>query len=53
LTKEYSLKTSGLDTLRYSTSEFTGNQSDYETMMQEKFGKDLTPHRVKYQTLKR
>ncbi|CAG0978375.1 hypothetical protein ARNL5_02264 [Anaerolineae bacterium] len=26
--------------------------SDYETMMQEKFGKDLTLHRVKYQKLK-
>ncbi len=30
-----------------------GNWSDYEAMMQEKFGKDLTPHRVKYRTLKR
>jgi len=30
-----------------------GNWSDYETMMQEKFGKDLQPHRVKYGTLKR
>jgi hypothetical protein len=30
-----------------------GNWSDYETMMQEKFGKDLTPHRMKYRTLKR
>ncbi|RIK28980.1 MAG: energy-dependent translational throttle protein EttA, partial [Anaerolineae bacterium] len=30
-----------------------GNWSDYESMMQEKFGKDLTPHRVKYRTLKR
>ncbi|MEJ5224745.1 MAG: energy-dependent translational throttle protein EttA, partial [Anaerolineales bacterium] len=30
-----------------------GNWSDYETMMREKFGKDLTPHRVKYRTLKR
>jgi hypothetical protein len=29
------------------------NWSDYEAMMQEKFGKDLTPHRVKYRTLKR
>jgi hypothetical protein len=33
----------------YSTSEC----SDYETMMKEKFGKDLTPHRVKYRTFKR
>jgi ATPase subunit of ABC transporter with duplicated ATPase domains len=30
-----------------------GNWSDYETMMREKFGTDLTPHRVKYRTLKR
>jgi hypothetical protein len=27
--------------------------ANYETMMEEKFGKDLTPHRVKYRTLKR
>ena len=32
---------------------YLGNWSDYETMMQEKFGKDLTPHRVKYRMLKR
>jgi ATP-binding cassette ChvD family protein len=32
---------------------YIGNWSDYETMMTEKFGKDLTPHRVKYRTLKR
>src|SRR5215204_2474106 len=32
---------------------YLGNWSDYETMMQEKFGKNLTPHRVKYRTLKR
>jgi len=32
---------------------YIGNWSDYEAMMQEKFGKDLTPHRVKYRTLKR
>ena len=32
---------------------YLGNWSDYETMIQEKFGKDLTPHRVKYRTLKR
>jgi ATP-binding cassette ChvD family protein len=32
---------------------YLGNWSDYETMMKEKFGKDLTPHRVKYRTLKR
>ena len=32
---------------------YVGNWSDYETMMTEKFGKDLTPHRVKYRTLKR
>jgi ATPase subunit of ABC transporter with duplicated ATPase domains len=30
-----------------------GNWSDYEAMMIEKYGKDLTPHRVKYRTLKR
>jgi energy-dependent translational throttle protein EttA len=32
---------------------FLGNWSDYETHMQETFGKDLQPHRVKYRTLKR
>lgn len=32
---------------------YIGNWSDYEAMMMEKFGKDLTPHRVKYRTLKR
>ena len=32
---------------------YIGNWSDYETMMTEKFGKDLTPHRVKYRMLKR
>jgi energy-dependent translational throttle protein EttA len=32
---------------------YIGNWSDYETMMKEKFGRDLTPHRVKYRTLKR
>ncbi|HET9906407.1 MAG TPA: energy-dependent translational throttle protein EttA [Anaerolineales bacterium] len=32
---------------------YVGNWSDYETMMQEKFGKDLTPHRVKYRTMTR
>ena len=32
---------------------YIGNWSDYETMMMEKFGKDLTPHRMKYRTLKR
>jgi len=32
---------------------YLGNWSDYETMMREKFGKDLTPHRVKYRMLKR
>src|SRR5687768_4461376 len=32
---------------------YLGNWSDYESMMMEKFGKDLTPHRVKYRTLKR
>jgi energy-dependent translational throttle protein EttA len=32
---------------------YLGNWSDYETMMQDKFGKDMTPHRVKYRTLKR
>ena len=32
---------------------YLGNWSDYETMMQDKFGKDLTPHRVKYRILKR
>ncbi len=32
---------------------FLGNWSDYETFMKEKLGKDLTPHRVKYRTLKR
>jgi hypothetical protein len=32
---------------------YIGNWSDCEAMMVEKFGKDLTPHRVKYRTLKR
>lgn len=32
---------------------YLGNWSDYETMMVEKFGRDLTPHRVKYETPKR
>jgi ATP-binding cassette ChvD family protein len=32
---------------------YVGNWSDYEEMMMNKFGKDLTPHRVKYRTLKR
>jgi ATP-binding cassette ChvD family protein len=32
---------------------YLGNWSDYEAMMREKYGKDLTPHRVKYRTLKR
>ena len=32
---------------------YIGNWSDYETARMEKFGRDLTPHRVKYRTLKR
>ncbi|MBM3153601.1 MAG: ATP-binding cassette domain-containing protein, partial [Chloroflexi bacterium] len=32
---------------------FLGNWSEYEAHMREQFGKDLTPHRVKYRTLKR
>ncbi len=32
---------------------YVGNWSDYAAFMMEKFGKDLTPHRVKYRTLKR
>ena len=32
---------------------YLGNWSDYESMMKEKYGKDLTPHRVKYRMLKR
>ena len=32
---------------------YLGNWSDYEAHMKEKFGKDLTPHRVKYRMLKR
>ena len=32
---------------------FLGNWSDYEAFMREKYGKELTPHRVKYRTLKR
>ncbi len=32
---------------------FMGNWSDYEAHMREEFGKDLTPHRVKYRVLKR
>ena len=32
---------------------FLGNWTDYETHLKETYGKDLTPHRVKYRTLKR
>jgi energy-dependent translational throttle protein EttA len=32
---------------------FMGNWSDYEAHMQEEFGKDVQPHRVKYRMLKR
>jgi ATP-binding cassette ChvD family protein len=32
---------------------YLGNWSDYEMLMREKYGKDLTPHRVKYRMLKR
>jgi ATP-binding cassette ChvD family protein len=32
---------------------YLGNWSDYEAYLKEKFGKDLTPHRVKYRMLKR
>jgi len=32
---------------------YLGNWSDYEAHMQETYGKDLQPHRVKYRTLKR
>ncbi len=32
---------------------YLGNWSDYEALMKEKYGKDLTPHRVKYRMLKR
>jgi energy-dependent translational throttle protein EttA len=32
---------------------YVGNWSDYEAYLKEKFGKDLTPHRVKYRMLKR
>lgn len=32
---------------------YIGNWSDYETFMMEKSGKDLTPYRVKYRSLKR
>ena len=32
---------------------YLGNWSDYEAMMKEKYGKDITPHRVKYRVLKR
>jgi ATP-binding cassette ChvD family protein len=32
---------------------FMGNWSDYESYMKEKFGKDFTPRRIKYRTLKR
>ena len=35
------------------TKMYIDNWSDYEEMMMEKFGKNLTPHRVKYRTLKR
>lgn len=36
-----------------SARMYIGNWSDYEAMMQEKFGEDLTPHCVKYRTLTR
>jgi sulfate-transporting ATPase len=32
---------------------YLGNWSDYEEYLKEKFGKDVTPHRVKYRMLKR
>jgi sulfate-transporting ATPase len=32
---------------------FLGNWSDYEAYLKEQFGKDLTPRRIKYRTLKR
>jgi ATP-binding cassette ChvD family protein len=32
---------------------YLGNWSDYEAALMDKFGKDLTPHRVKYRMLKR
>ncbi|HEX8991372.1 MAG TPA: ATP-binding cassette domain-containing protein, partial [Anaerolineales bacterium] len=32
---------------------FLGNWSDYEAFMREKYGRDLTPHRVKYRMLRR
>jgi energy-dependent translational throttle protein EttA len=32
---------------------FLGNWSDYEAHLLQQFGKDLTPHRIKYRTLKR
>src|SRR5574341_360682 len=32
---------------------YLGNWSDYEAYLKEQFGKDLTPHRVKYRMLKR
>jgi len=32
---------------------FLGNWSNYEAHIREQYGKDLTPHRVKYRTLKR
>ncbi|OGO24248.1 MAG: energy-dependent translational throttle protein EttA [Chloroflexi bacterium RBG_16_51_16] len=32
---------------------FLGNWSDYEDFMKEKFGKDFTPHKVKYRSLRR
>ncbi|HUH98369.1 MAG TPA: energy-dependent translational throttle protein EttA [Anaerolineales bacterium] len=32
---------------------YIGNWSDYAAMMLEKYGRDLTPHRVKYRMLKR
>ncbi len=32
---------------------FLGNWSDYEAFMKDKYGRDLTPHRVKYRMLKR
>ncbi|MFN8405593.1 MAG: hypothetical protein U0V48_18885 [Anaerolineales bacterium] len=40
-------------TLNETAKIYLGNWSDYEAMLQEKFREDLTPHQVKYRTLKR
>lgn len=39
--------------MNFAAQKIIGNWSDHKTMLQEKFREDLTPHQVKYRTLKR